>query len=92
MSCFFRCKVLRNKGRRVTRITFNQESEIGYSGYFHMSRANKLCKLRGPLFSRFYRVSDESRYTFFRCSDWPKMRVNYGWHRFDKIKKELLGD
>lgn len=87
MSCFFRCRPLRNKGRRVTKLTYNQTSDIGYCEYFHMSRPNKLHKLRGSKFSRFYNVSDESKYRFFRCSDWPKMRVKYGWHLFDNIEK-----
>lgn len=73
MGCFFRNRVWR--GNRKTRLSRMQVSDLGYNEYFHMSRANKLSRLRGPLFSLYHCVSDMSKYSFFRCSDYAKWKV-----------------
>ena len=71
---FVKCKVLKSKrGYSRRRLTFKQESHIGYCNCFHMSRANRLSKLRGHNFSMSKKISHESHYRFFRSSTWAKL-------------------
>ncbi|WP_296852594.1 hypothetical protein [uncultured Methanobrevibacter sp.] len=69
---FVKCKCFRYN-RRKSRISHNQESDIGYCEYFHMSRANMLSKLRGHSFSMSKKISHEAHYHFFRSSTWAKL-------------------
>ena len=70
---FVRCKCFRYNQRK-SKISFDQESDIGYCEYFHMSRANKLSPLRGHPFSMSKKISHEAHYHFFRSSDYAKWK------------------
>lgn len=82
---FFPCKVLKGRlGLGHSVYTFLQVSDIGYCEYFNMSRANKLSKLRGQRYNLFRNVSDNSRYHFFRGSDWAKMKRRWRMGRLSE--------
>ena len=70
---FVRCKVFRSNFRK-TNLSRNQVSDIGYCECFHMSRANKLSKLRGHRFSMSKKISHEAHPFFCRSSDYAKWK------------------
>ena len=70
---FVKCKVLLCNYGKLRR-SHRAESDIGYCEYFHMSKANKLSKLRGHLFSMSKKISHEAHYHFFRSSTWAKLK------------------
>lgn len=70
---FVKCKCFRYNQRKSP-ISHDQESDIGYCGYFHMSRANTLSKLRGHPFSMSKKISHEAHPFFCRSSDYAKWK------------------